>query len=125
MPSIEPLRTSPWHTETVADSPSSVGRPPQPPPSMLCTTKRRLVFGCMPKNTTAPPSSPWWPAGTRSRIACDSALTMVSTTIGTIRLQPDIGAGKRAIMMMPSGMITLSARNEPSFTGSSGPVSAL
>ena len=57
MPSIEPLRTSPWQTETVPDSPSSNGRPPQPPPSMLCTTKRRLVLGWVPKNTTAPPSS--------------------------------------------------------------------
>src|SRR5207249_11069746 len=58
IPSIEPLRTSPWHTDTVADSPSSNGRPPQPPPSMLCTTKRRLVLGSSPKNTTVPPSSP-------------------------------------------------------------------
>ena len=60
---------------------------------MLCTTKRRLVFGCTPKNTTAPPSSPWWPAGTRSRIGLASALTMVSTTIGIMMLQDDIGAG--------------------------------
>src|SRR4029453_9219597 len=37
-------------------------------------------------------------------------------------LQVDIGAGKR---VLPSGMITSSARNEPSLTGSSGPVSAL
>ncbi len=54
-----------------------------------------------------------------------SAATIVSTTIGTIMLQLAIGAGKRAIMMLPSGMITLSARKEPSLTGSSGPVSAL
>jgi hypothetical protein len=92
---------------------------------MLCTTKRRLVFGCRPKNTTDPPRSPWWPAGTRSRIAGASALTMVSTTVGTMMLQLDIGAGYRAIMTLPSGMITSSARNEPSLTGSSGPVSAL
>src|SRR5207248_1597382 len=90
MPSIEPLRTSPWQTETVAGSPSSVGRPPQPPPSMLCTTKRRLVFGCTPKNTTEPPRRPWWPAGTRSGIAGASALTMVSTTVGTMMLQLDL-----------------------------------
>ena len=31
---------------------------------------------------------------------------MVSTTVGTMALQPDIGAGKRAIMMLPSGMMT-------------------
>ena len=58
-------------------------------------------------------------------IARASAATTVSTTIGTIMLQVDIGAGKRAIMMLPSGMMTSSARNEPSLTGSSGPVSAL
>ena len=52
-------------------------------------------------------------------------MTMASTTVGTMPLQPAIGAGKRAIMMLPSGMMTLSARNEPSLTGSSGPVSAL
>jgi hypothetical protein len=79
----------------------------------------------MPKNTTAPPSSPWCPAGTRSGMARASAATMVSTTMGTIMLQVDIGAGKRAIMMLPSGMITSSARKEPSLTGSRGPVSAL
>jgi hypothetical protein len=78
-----------------------------------------------PKNTTAPPSRPWCPAGTRSGIGSASAATMVSTTIGTIALQPDIGAGNRAIMMLPSGMTTSRARNEPSLTGSSGPVSAL
>ncbi len=92
---------------------------------MLCTTKRRPLCGCVPKNTTAPPSRPWWPAGTRSGMARASAATMVSTTIGTIMLQVDIGAGKRAIITLPSGMITSSARNEPSFTGSSGPVRAL
>src|SRR6516165_1605175 len=122
MPSIEPLRTSPWHTDTVPDSPSSNGRPPQPPPSMLCTTKRRLVCGCMPKNTTEPPSRAWWPAGTRSGMAGASAATMVSTTIGTITLKLDIGAGKRAIMTLPSGIITLSARKEPSLTESSAPL---
>src|SRR5919201_415631 len=57
MPSIDPLRTSPWHTDTVADSPSSNGRPPHPPPSMLCTMKRRLVLGCIRKNPPAPPRS--------------------------------------------------------------------
>ena len=107
MPSMEPLRTSPWHTETVADSPSCVGRPPQPPPSRLCTTKRRFVSGCTPKKTTAPPSSPWCPAGTLSGIAGASAVTIASTTVGTIALQPDIGAGKRAIMMFPSGIIDI------------------
>ena len=60
------------------------------------------------------------PAGTRSGIAWRSALTMASTTVGTMPLQPAIGAGKRAIMMLPSGMMTSSARNEPSLTGSSG-----
>ena len=40
-------------------------------------------------------------------------------------LQPDMGAGNLAIMMLPSGMMTLSARNEPSLTGSSGPGSPI
>src|SRR5216684_8433956 len=58
-------------------------------------------------------------------MALASALMMVSTTVGTMMLQPAIGAGYFAIIMLPSGMITSSARNEPSLTGSSGPVSAL
>src|SRR5258708_31612130 len=44
MPSIEPLRTSPWHTDTVPDSPSSNGRPPPPPPPRLCTPHPRLLL---------------------------------------------------------------------------------
>src|SRR5262245_66655701 len=39
MLSIGALRTSPWHTVTEPDGPSCVGRPPQPPPSMVCSTK--------------------------------------------------------------------------------------
>ena len=39
---------------------------------------------------------------------------MQSTTVGTIALQPAIGAGKRAIMMLPSGMIDVE-RAERSF----------
>ena len=34
---------------------------------------------------------------------------IVSTTVGNGRLQPAIGAGYLAIMMLPSGMITSSA----------------
>ena len=52
-------------------------------------------------------------------------MRIVSTTVGTIRLQPDIGAGYRAIIILPSGIITSSARNAPSLDGSSGEVSAL
>src|SRR5262249_18458179 len=58
-PSIEPVRTSPWPTDTVPDSPSSTGGPPEPPHSMLSPTKRRWVGGWTPKTTTAPPSGPW------------------------------------------------------------------
>ena len=35
-----------------------------------------------------------------------SAVKIVSTTVGSMRLQPAIGAGKRAIMMLPSWMTT-------------------
>ena len=91
--SIAPLRTSPWHTETVPDSPSSNGRPPQPPPSIDCITKRLPVFGLVPKNTTAPPSVPRCAAGMWSGQAVASAVTIVSTTVGIGVLHPAIGAG--------------------------------
>ena len=64
-------------------------------------------------------------AGMRSGSAGASARSTVSTTVGSATLQPAIGAGYFAIMKVPSGITTLRARNEPSFTGSSGVVIAL
>ncbi len=104
--------------------PRTAGRPSRRP---RCSAPRSGAWSSDARRRTPPrrragrdgrpargPASPW-----------RSAATMASTTVGTIALQPAIGAGKRAIMMLPSGMMTLSARNEPSLTGSSGPVSAL
>jgi hypothetical protein len=96
------LRTSPWHTDTEADSPSSHGRAPQPPPSIVCSTKLRFFTGSRPKNASAPPSVPIVAAGIRSGIASASEVRIVSTTVGSMRLHDDIGAGKTAIIKLPS-----------------------
>ena len=53
-------------------------------------------------------------------VGCDPLAVRI-----TARLQPPMGPGKRAIMILPSGLIVVSAANEPSLTGSAGSVSAL
>jgi hypothetical protein len=89
-----------------------------------CTIKRRFVLGAARRTRQIRraghdgqpehgPASPWR-APPRS----------CPRRVGTMALQPDIGAGNLAIMTLPSGMMTLSAPNEPSLSGSSGPVRA-
>ncbi len=58
-------------------------------------------------------------------MALANAFHTVSTTVGSAPLQPAMRMGYVAIIMLPSGMMTLSARNDPSFTGPSGAVRAL
>src|SRR3984957_7538345 len=107
-----------------ADGPSSKGRPPQPPPSVLCTTKRLPVRGSLPKKVSASPIAPLCAAGVIDFRAGAIAARIASITLGSAELQLAIGAGNFAIMKLPSGRITLRARNEPSFTASIGDVSA-
>src|SRR5947207_2243972 len=69
--------------------------------------------------------SPLCAAGMRSGKAGASARKIVSRTVGKDKLQPPMGAGRRALSNFPGGSMTLSARNEPSFTSRWGSVSAL
>ena len=69
--------------------------------------------------------SPLCAAGIRCGKAGASARRIVSSTVGSDRLQPPIGAGRRALSNFPGGRMTLSARKEPSFTSRCGEVNAL
>ena len=69
--------------------------------------------------------SPLWAAGMTWGSAGANAFKIVSMVVGSAMLQRPMAAPALALTMVPSGMITSSARKQPSCTSSSGEVIAL
>ena len=109
--------------QMVALLPSEPRLAPQPPPMRPPASSQSLLVSGMRPFSAAESRSAWWPAMTRSGMACAMALKMVSTMVIGKVIHQRIGEGLTAETTRPIGRMIFNGRKLPSLIGfSSGEV---